>query len=59
MEKARLTPFPREQTATRICLVSRSKEKKPSLHVLVLLRFTRTLSKLFMKTSVAKHLLPL
>ncbi|KAF8642135.1 hypothetical protein HU200_067394 [Digitaria exilis] len=45
MEKARLTPFPREQATTRICLVSsfatelleiRSKEKEPSLHVLVI-----------------------
>ncbi|CAO1941007.1 unnamed protein product [Urochloa humidicola] len=43
MEKARLTPFPREQATARICLVSsfatellEIKSKEPSLHVLVI-----------------------
>ncbi|KAK8454497.1 hypothetical protein SEVIR_5G466400v4 [Setaria viridis] len=43
MEKARLTPFPREQAATRICMVSsfatellEIRSKEPSLHVLVI-----------------------
>ncbi|CAO2181678.1 unnamed protein product [Urochloa humidicola] len=43
MEKARLTPFPREQAAARICLVSsfatellEIRSKEPSLHVLVI-----------------------
>jgi len=43
MEKARLTPYPREQAATRICMVSsfatellEIRSKEPSLHVLVI-----------------------